>query len=162
MMRVAVSADGDNGLDSVVHPHFGRCPYFVLVDLEGPEVKGINAVSNPYYGHHQPGQVPGFIQSQGASVMLSGGMGRRAIAFFEQLGIQAATGAAGTVRRALEHYLRGELQGAEPCRESIEHAHAEAPAEDGYEQDAVGRLREEAETLQHQLDEVVSKLEAME
>lgn len=161
-MRVAVSADGDNGLDSVVHPHFGRCPYFVLVDLDGREVKEVRAISNPYYGHHQPGQVPGFIHSQGAEVMLSGGMGQRAIAFFEQFGIQAATGASGTVRRSLEYYLRGELQGAEPCRESIEHGHAELPAESEYEQDEVGRLREEAEMLQQQLDEVMTRLDKTE
>ena len=44
-MRIAVSADNDNGLDSVVSPHFGRCPYYVLVDLEGQEVQQVNAVA---------------------------------------------------------------------------------------------------------------------
>ena len=33
-MRIAVSADNKQGLDSVVSPHFGRCPHFVLVDVE--------------------------------------------------------------------------------------------------------------------------------
>jgi predicted Fe-Mo cluster-binding NifX family protein len=61
-MRVAVSADNNNGLDSVVSPHFGRCPYYVLVDLNGREVSQVNAVENPAYGQHQPGQVPGFIK----------------------------------------------------------------------------------------------------
>ena len=32
-MRIALSADNDNGLDSVISPHFGRCPYYVFVDL---------------------------------------------------------------------------------------------------------------------------------
>ncbi|MGB7115857.1 MAG: NifB/NifX family molybdenum-iron cluster-binding protein, partial [Anaerolineales bacterium] len=54
-------------------------------------------------------------------VMLSGGMGRRAISFFDQYGIQLATGADGTVRTALENYFSGQLSGAEPCRESVEH-----------------------------------------
>jgi predicted Fe-Mo cluster-binding NifX family protein len=85
-------------------------------------VQRVNAVANPYYGHHQPGQVPGFIQSRGADVMLAGGMGRRAIALFKQCGIHAATGASGAVRHAVEQYLGGVLQGAEPCRESIEPA----------------------------------------
>ncbi len=157
-MRIAVSADTDNGLDSVVSPHFGRCPYFVLVDLEGRDVKAVNGIANPYYGHHQPGQVPGFIHSQQADVMLTGGMGGRAIAFFQQFGIQAATGAYGTVRNALEQYLDGQLQGAEPCRESVEHGHGDAPAEGEYEQDEAGRLREEAEMLQRQLAEVTKRL----
>lgn len=158
-MRIAISTDDSSGLDSVVSPHFGRCPYYVLVDLDGREVDGVDAVENPYYGQHRPGQVPGFIESQGAEVMLAGGMGRRAIGFFQRYGIQTVTGASGTVRRALERYLDGELQGAEPCRESIEHAREEDAAEDEYEEDEVGRLREEVEMLQRQLAEVVKRLD---
>ncbi|MBM4464134.1 MAG: dinitrogenase iron-molybdenum cofactor biosynthesis protein [Chloroflexi bacterium] len=158
-MRIAISADDQNGLDSVVSPHFGRCPYYILVDVEGQEVKAVQEVDNPYYGQHSPGMVPGFIHSQRVNVMLTGGMGHRAIGFFEQYGIEAVSGASGTVRHALERYLGGELQGVQPCRESIEHA--AVPAEDEYEQDEVGRLREEAEMLRSQLDEVIARLEGL-
>jgi predicted Fe-Mo cluster-binding NifX family protein len=159
-MRIAISADDNNGLDSVVSPHFGRCPHYILVDMEGQEVQAVQAVDNPYYGQHSPGMVPGFIHSQGVSVMLTGGMGHRAIGFFEQYGIEAVTGASGTVRYALERYLGGDLRGVQPCRESIEHAHGElalSPVE-GYEQDEAGRLREEAEMLRRQLDEAMARL----
>jgi predicted Fe-Mo cluster-binding NifX family protein len=157
-MRIAISADDRDGLDSVVSPHFGRCPYYILVDVDGHEVKAVNAIENPYYGQHSPGVVPSFIHSQGVNVMLTGGMGGRAIAFFEQLGVEAVSGASGTVRRALELYLGGELRGVQPCRESIEHAHEEIPTSGEYEQDEVGRLREEATMLQQQLDEVMARL----
>jgi len=160
-MRIAISADDKNGLDSVVSPHFGRCPYYILVDVEGRQVKNVRAVDNPYYGQHAPGQVPGFINSQGVNVMLTGGMGSRAVAFFEQYGIEAVTGAVGTVRHALEQYLNGVLRGAAPCRESIEHGHGEAPAPGEYEQDEAGRLREEAEMLRRQLDEITARLEKL-
>jgi predicted Fe-Mo cluster-binding NifX family protein len=122
-MRIAISAENKNGLDSTVSHHFGRCPCYVLVDLEGEEIQTIQTVDNPYYGGHQPGMVPAFIHSQEVDVMLSGGMGRRAIQFFEGYGIQVATGAGGTVRTALESFLRGELHGAKPCKESEEHHH---------------------------------------
>lgn len=122
-MKIAVSAETNNGLESVVAHHFGRCPFFALVDVEGTDVKAVKVISNPYYGAHQPGQVPGFIHQQNADVMLSGGMGGRAIQFFEQFGIQTATGANGTVQSALESYLDGELTGAAPCKESVEHGH---------------------------------------
>lgn len=162
-MRIAISADDRNDLDSVVSPHFGRCPHYILVDVEGQEVKSVQVVDNPYYGQHAPGVVPGFIHSQGVDVMLTGGMGGRAIAFFEQYGIEAVSGASGTVRYALERYLGGQLRGVQPCRESIEHAHGElalSPVE-GYEQDEAGRLREEAEMLRRQLDEVTARLEKL-
>ena len=55
--------------------------------------------------------------------MLTGGMGGRAVGFFEQSGIQPVTGAAGTVGNALEQFLSGALDGVAPCRESIEHNH---------------------------------------
>ena len=55
--------------------------------------------------------------------MLSGGMGGRAIQFFEELGIETATGASGTVREALEHFLGGKLKSAAPCAESVAHGH---------------------------------------
>jgi predicted Fe-Mo cluster-binding NifX family protein len=159
-MRIAISADNNDGLDSVVSPHFGRCPHFVLVDMDGQEVKAVSVIDNPYYGNHRPGQVPGFINSHGVNVMLTGGMGRRAIMFFEQFGIQPVTGAAGTVRQSLERYLGGALQGAAPCRESLEHAHEH---DDGaYEKDEVGRLREEAEMLRQQLDEAITRLDRLE
>ena len=131
MMRIAVSATDENGLDSVVSPHFGRCPYFTLVDVEGREIKAAHAVPNPYYSQHQPGQVPGFIHSHEVDVMVTGGMGGRAIAFFEQCGVRAATGALGTVRHALDQYLEGELQGVEPCHDGVGHGHAEvSPGEE--------------------------------
>lgn len=158
-MRIAISADDRGGLDSVVSPHFGRCPHYILADVEGQEVQAVQAVDNPYHGRHAPGQVPGFIRSQGVHVMLTGGMGRRAIGLFEQYGIEAVTAASGTVRHALERYLGGQLQGAQPCRESIEHA--AVPAEAEYEQDEVGRLREEAGMLRDQLDEVMARLEKL-
>lgn len=124
-MRIAVSATEDRGLDSAISPHFGRCPYFVLVDVQDQQVQGVQTLANPYYGHHQLGQVPGFIHTQGADVMLTGGMGGRAVGFFEQYGIQAVTGANGSVRQALDLFLSGSLTGSAPCHESIEHGHGE-------------------------------------
>ena len=162
-MRIAVSADNKNGLDSVVSPHFGRCPHFVLVDLDDHDVKDVREVDNPYYGHHQPGQVPALINSLGANVMLTGGMGGRAIMFFEQFGIEGVTGAYGTVRQSVERYLGGQLKGAAPCKESEQHGHGDTAspehlAGDQYEKDELGRLREEADMLRQQLEEVEGKL----
>ena len=123
MMRVAVAVEDKNGLDSQVSHHFGRCPYYVLVDIDGPEIQGVQVVENPHFSAHRPGEVPTFIESQGAEVMISGGMGRRALAFFEEYGIKPATGASGSVRAAIDQYLQGELSEAEPCRQSAEHGH---------------------------------------
>jgi predicted Fe-Mo cluster-binding NifX family protein len=120
-MRVAISTETDSGLEAAVSPHFGHCPFFTLVDLEGERVTSVRAIQNPYYAEHVPGAVPQFINEQGANVMLTGGMGYRAVTFFAQFGIQAVTGAGGTVSQALQQFLSGALTGAAPCAESVAH-----------------------------------------
>lgn len=122
-MRLAISLQTNNGLESLVSGHFGRCPYFALVDIDGDEIQSIEVIDNPYYSGHQVGEIPQFIHSQDANVMLSGGMGGRAIHFFQEFGIEAATGAAGTVRETLARYHGGELREAAPCAESVAHGH---------------------------------------
>ncbi len=114
-MRVAVPAETGNGLESAVAEHFGRCPYFVLADLSDNTVESVNAVANPYYGNHRPGQVPAFIHDQQVNVLISGGIGAGAISFFQQYGIEVATGATGTVGQAIERYLNGELSADASC-----------------------------------------------
>lgn len=122
-MKIAVTAENNKGLESLVAQHFGHAPYFILVDVENGEVTAVQGVANPFAQSHQPGQIPGFIRQQKADVILSGGMGGRAIDFFAQDGIQAATGASGTVRQALENYFGGKFKEAAPCDESVAHGH---------------------------------------
>jgi predicted Fe-Mo cluster-binding NifX family protein len=122
-MKIAITAENNNGLESMVAQHFGHAPFFMLVDVENDEVSATQGIANPFAEVHQPGQIPGFIHEQKANVILSGGMGGRAIEFFEQYGIKTATGASGTVREALENYLGGKLKEAAPCDESVAHGH---------------------------------------
>jgi predicted Fe-Mo cluster-binding NifX family protein len=122
-MRIAVSAETNQGADSQVAHHFGRCPYFALVEVDGKEIQSINLIDNPFFASHQPGQVPGFIHQQKAEVMISGGMGRRAIQFFDEFGIEAVTGASGSVSEAVACYMEGDLKGASTCAESEAHSH---------------------------------------
>jgi len=122
-MKIAVTAESSNGLESMVAQHFGHAPFFILVDMENGEVTSVQDIANPFAEAHQPGQIPGFIHEQKANVILSGGMGGRAIEFFEQFGVKAATGASGTVRQSLENYLGGKLKEAAPCDESVAHGH---------------------------------------
>jgi predicted Fe-Mo cluster-binding NifX family protein len=120
-MRIAISTDNRKGLDSIVSSHFGHCPHFTLVDVEDRQVKEIRDIGNPFHQDHQPGQLPRFVSSLGANVILTGGMGQHAAQLFQQLGVEAVTGARGTVRQSVEHYLSGQLSGAEACREGHEH-----------------------------------------
>ena len=114
-MRVAVSTENNKGLESNVSQHFGRCVYFVIVDFENEAVKEVKVVDNPYFAGHGPGQVPEYIASLGANVMISSGMGRRANGFFDNYGIKTATGAIGTVQEALSSFQDGKLSAGGSC-----------------------------------------------
>ncbi|MFL7890729.1 MAG: NifB/NifX family molybdenum-iron cluster-binding protein, partial [Anaerolineales bacterium] len=43
-MKIAVSVETNDELESVVAHHFGRCPFFALVDVEGNEFKAVKVI----------------------------------------------------------------------------------------------------------------------
>jgi predicted Fe-Mo cluster-binding NifX family protein len=120
-MLIAVPSETDTGLQSPVFPHFGRCPYFTLVKVEAGETRNVSSIENPYHGGHSPGDVPTFVKEQDVTVMLAGGMGRRAVQYFEEYGIEAVTGAQSTVGESVQAYLNGKITGSAPCTDSLTH-----------------------------------------
>jgi len=115
MKRIAFSCENNLGLQSEMSGHFGRCPYFMLVDVEGSAVKNTQAVENPYFNGHVPGAVPEFINTQKVNVMIAGGMGPKAVQMFEGFEIEVATGVGGSVENVLKAYLDGRVSGTVPC-----------------------------------------------
>jgi len=112
---IAIAAEDDRGLDGEVSGHFGRCPYYAMVAVRDEVVRSVTVLANPFFGAHQPGALPPFLHRQGASVIVAGGMGPRAVTMFQGFGIEVATGAIGNVGKVLEAYLRGEIRGVVPC-----------------------------------------------
>lgn len=102
-MRVAIASD--NGY---VSGHFGRCPSYTIVEIEGERVFGRQEIVNP---GHSPGFLPGFLAEKGVSVVIAGGMGPRAQALFAERGIQTITGIQGRIEEVIEKFIRQELEG---------------------------------------------------
>ena len=123
MKKIALACEDNQGLDGQISQHFGRCPYYLIIDVEGEEIKRAESIDNPYFNNHVPGKVPQFIREQGANVMIAGGMGPRAIDLFSNLGIEVVTGAIGNVGNVLNAYLRGEISGVEPCQHDHPEGH---------------------------------------
>ena len=119
---IAIAAEDDRGMNAEVSAHFGRCPFYVLADIDSGSITGSRVVANPHFGAHQPGVMPDYIRSLGADVIIAGGMGPRAIDMFHGFGIDVATGAVGLVEKVLMAYLKGEHRGVVPCR----HDHPES------------------------------------
>jgi len=157
-MKIALATDDNMGLNAVVSHHFGRCPYYIVVEVDDKEIKDVKAVKNPFYeSHGQPGEVPNFIHSIGVDVIISGGMGPKAIGFFQQLGIQAFTGASGIVRDVIKNYMSGQINGAVPCSDHNSSHHIGS-----HEHGEAERLKEEIVALRRDLaqaQQILKKLE---
>lgn len=108
-MRIAISTEGDE-----VSMHFGRCPFFTLVDLENGQIVKKEVVENP---GHQPGFIPQFLHQQNVGCIICGGMGMRALDLFKELGIQTILGVSGLIKDVLRQLQQGTLKGGESlCR----------------------------------------------
>jgi predicted Fe-Mo cluster-binding NifX family protein len=114
-IRLAVASEGREGLGEAVGQHFGRCPAYTLIDVEAGRVCTVQVVDNPFVGGHAPGDVPRFIAGIEAKVLLTGGIGQRAITFFGQHGIEVSAGHTSTVIDAVEAWLGGTAPGASAC-----------------------------------------------
>ncbi len=108
-MRIIVTSDG-NGFEGNVSSHFGRCPEFVLVEAEGKGVISTTSVKNPYFKEHIPFAVPEFLIGLKPNVIITGGMGHRAISEFKTREIEVITGAEGTIRETISKFLEGKLE----------------------------------------------------
>jgi len=119
MIRFAFSCNQDNGLNSTISEHFGKCSIYLFIDIVDRNVISIKSLPNPFLNNHTPGAVPSFIHENNANIMISGGMGQKAIEFFTSYGIEVCTGVSGTIKEALNLYYSNQLKGVEPCKHDI-------------------------------------------
>lgn len=96
-------------MEGQVGEHFGRVPFFAIVDTETNEVKVIPNTSRHGSGSGQP---PELLRDNGIDIMLCYDLGRRALSMFENFGIEVYIGAKSTVKEALSDYRDGKLKRA--------------------------------------------------
>jgi len=89
--------------------HFGHCETFALleVDQENREILNSQGLTPPA---HEPGVLPEWLHSQGADVIIAGGMGQMAQQMFARNGIKVVVGASeNTPETIVAAYLEGTL-----------------------------------------------------
>jgi predicted Fe-Mo cluster-binding NifX family protein len=116
-MRVCIPTEGSGGLDDRVGEHFGRVPTYTIVDTETGEVEVLPNESEHMGGAGLPAEL---LAQASVDVLLCAGLGRRAMALFQDHGVMVYLGAQGTAREALAAWERGQLRAAtdeDICRE---------------------------------------------
>lgn len=108
--KIAISSTGDN-IDSEVDVRFGRCPYFIFVDLEDKEIKGHEVLENT--SSKQAGgagiTASEFVAKKGAQIVLTGNIGPRAFDVFSQFKIDVYS-VTGKISDAIKAFANGELK----------------------------------------------------
>ncbi|MBC8200381.1 MAG: NifB/NifX family molybdenum-iron cluster-binding protein [Desulfobacteraceae bacterium] len=106
-MKIAVTSTGP-ALDDTMEARFGRCAYFLIIDLDTMEFE---AVENPNIalGGGAGIQSAQLMADKGVSTVLTGNCGPNAFQTFGAAKIQVITGVSGQVRQAVEQYKSGAL-----------------------------------------------------
>ena len=107
-MKVCVTAAA-SGIDAPMDPRFGRCPFFVVVDLERmSEISIPNANVNSASGAGI--QAAQEVAKQGVSALITGNIGPNAMQTLSAAKIDVYQHQGGiAVRAALEAFQRGDL-----------------------------------------------------
>ena len=108
-MKVCIPSMGNKGLEELIGEHFGRVPFYTVIDLETDEVTIV-----PNTSHHMDGRgyPPEIMAKHQVNAMICTGLGRRAIGMFEDFGIEVYIGATGRVRDAVRAFKEGRLKKA--------------------------------------------------
>lgn len=78
--------------NNLLCPHFGHCDEFTFISVN-PDTKEIidtEVIKSP---EHEPGLLPRWVHTNGASLVIAGGMGVKAQHIFAENGIRVVVGA---------------------------------------------------------------------
>ena len=111
MAKVVVPIVEDRGLNSRIAEHFGRAPYFAVIELNDKgEVIDFRVVSNVGEHFGGPGYTHDYILELKPDAILVYGMGPRGLSTFQSKGIAVFKAEKDTVKEVIIAYVRGELR----------------------------------------------------
>jgi len=115
-MKIAIASDDGKTLSM----HFGRALGFVIVEVEGGQVKSVNYIPNDFTGHarhehnHGHGDHSFIIDNlKDVDVVISGGMGRRLFDDLMAAGKKVYVTDEIDIESAVRLFLEGKLQNLE-------------------------------------------------
>ena len=95
-------------VDGLLSSHFGQCEQFTIVETENNQIQTLVQIDPPV---HQRGAFPFFLAKKGVDVVISGGMGARALELFARHNIKVYLGASNESPQSLvKKYLHGQLE----------------------------------------------------
>jgi predicted Fe-Mo cluster-binding NifX family protein len=121
--RIVVPTASQDGLNAYLAEHFGRAPYFAVVDLtDNGEVSNVKTVANVPHSTGRMGQPHDVVLGLQPNTIIVYGMGRRGISSFQSVGIAVLRANANTVSEVIAAYKENRLQElTEGCHDARHH-----------------------------------------
>jgi len=118
--RIVIPVLDESGLDAQLSEHFGRAPYFAVVEIgENGQVANQKTVSNTGEHFGGSGQRADFILGLKPNAIITYGMGPRGIDAYQSARVAVLRANANSVRQVIEAYSRNELEElTEGCHEA--------------------------------------------
>jgi len=110
-MKVAVSAVSED-IKQPVNLVFGRCPGYVIAEIDGKEVKETKFVQNPGMSTGMGAGIAAAqaVAGQGVQAVISGNVGPNAFMVLQQSGIKIYRVTSASVEQALQQFAEGKLE----------------------------------------------------
>jgi predicted Fe-Mo cluster-binding NifX family protein len=119
--RIIIPADDQKGLEAHLAEHFGRAPYYAIVDFdEKGEVANVKTVPNVSEHAGGTGYAHDNIVELKPNAIIVHGMGPRGLSTFQSAGVAVLKANANTVSEVVAAYKEDKLQ---ELAEGCEHAH---------------------------------------
>jgi predicted Fe-Mo cluster-binding NifX family protein len=111
IMKVAISTDGQE-LGSRVSPIFGRCPYFLIVELDGEKIRDHEVVENTAMEKASGAgtEATQVVGEKDVDIVISGGIGPKAFQALKKWDIEPYEGEPGSVEDNITKFSKGDLK----------------------------------------------------
>ena len=109
-VRIAIPVEDANGLNARLSQHFGRAPYFAVVELdENGKVLNLQMVPNKSEHFGGMGKPPEILMGLRPNAVITYGMGPRALNMFQSANIAVLQTNKDFVKDVIEAHNRDEL-----------------------------------------------------
>jgi len=109
-VRIAIPVEDANGLNARLSQHFGRAPYFAVVELdENGKVLNLQMVPNKSEHFGGMGRPPDIILKLNPNAVITYGMGPRALGMFQNANVAVLRTNKDFVKDVIEAYNNDEL-----------------------------------------------------
>jgi len=106
-MKIAISSTGKT-IESEVDVRFGRCAYFLIIEIENKKVRNVKAIENTAKAQMGGAGITAgeIVANEKVNAVITTNLGPRAFSVFGQFGIKVYSGQ-GKIKKVVQDFIKG-------------------------------------------------------